>query len=118
MEADGRTHLQDGTNRGDAGDPFPGSSSNANFTATTTPGSLAYSGLETCVSLTGIAKSGASIKAKVSVSCPLHVPAPPKPATRKPAQAQAGDAQGSRHPQDPESEAGERKRASKKSARR
>ena len=84
IEADGRTHLKDGTNRGDAGDAFPGTSNNANFTATTTPNSLAYSGLETCVSLTGIVKSGASFKAKVSVSCPLHVaPPPPKPATRK-----------------------------------
>jgi len=45
--------------------------------STTTPNSLAYSGLETCVSLTSIIKSGASIKAKVSVSCPLHV-APPQ----------------------------------------
>ena len=83
IEADGRTHLKDGTNRGDAGDLFPGTSNNANFTATTTPNSLAYSGLETCVSLTSIVKSGASIKAKVSVSCPLHVAPPPKPATRK-----------------------------------
>ena len=83
IEADGRTHLKDGTNRGDAGDSFPGTSNNANFTATTTPNSLAYSGLETCVSLTSIVKSGDSIKAKVSVSCPLHVAPPPKPATRK-----------------------------------
>ena len=73
IEADGLTHLKDGTNRGDAGDPFPGTSNNANFTATTMPNSLAYSGLETCVSLTTIVKSGTSIKAKVSVSCPLHV---------------------------------------------
>ena len=77
IEADGRKHLEDGANRGDAGDPFPGTSNNANLTATTTPNSLAYSGLETCVSLTSIVKSGASIKAKVSVSCPLHV-APPQ----------------------------------------
>ena len=84
IEADGRTHLKDGTNRGDAGDAFPGTANNANFTATTTPNSLAYSGLETCVSLTGIAKSGTSMKAKVSVSCPLHVaPPPPAPKTRK-----------------------------------
>jgi immune inhibitor A len=84
IEADGRTHLKDGTNRGDGGDPFPGTANNANFTATTRPSSLAYSGLETCVSLTGIVKSGASIKTTVSVSCPLHVaPPPPAPATRK-----------------------------------
>jgi immune inhibitor A len=86
IEADGRTHLKDGTNRGDAGDVFPGTSNNANFTATTIPNSLSYSGLETCVSLTSMVKSGTSIKAKVSVSCPLHVappPLPPKPATRK-----------------------------------
>jgi len=84
IEADGRTHLEDGTNRGDAGDPFPGTANTINFTATTNPNSLAYSGLETCVALTGIVKSGASFKANVSVSCPLHV-APPGPAaaTRK-----------------------------------
>ncbi len=84
IEADGRTHLKDGTNRGDAGDSFPGTANAANFTATTTPNSLAYSGLETCVSLTGIVKSGTSMKAKVSVSCPLHVaPPPPAPSRRK-----------------------------------
>jgi immune inhibitor A len=84
MEADGREHLKEGANRGDAGDPFPGSSTNANFTATTKPCSLAYSGLETCVSLTGIVKSGASIKAKVAVSCPAPVaPAQPSRPARK-----------------------------------
>ena len=82
VEADGRTHLKDGTNRGDAGDPFPGSSNTANFTATTTPNSLAYSGLETCVALTGIVKAGASFKARVSVSCAVPV-APPLPEPRK-----------------------------------
>ena len=97
IEADGRTHLKDGTNRGDAGDAFPGTANNANFTATTTPNSLAYSGLETCVSLTSIVKSGTSIKAKVSVSCPLHVAPPPT----------AGDAEGDEHAQDEEDEADE-----------
>jgi immune inhibitor A len=83
IEADGRTHLKDGTNRGDAGDSFPGTANSTNFTATTVPNSLAYSGLETCVSLTGIVKSGTSIKAKVSVSCAPLVAPPPAPATRK-----------------------------------
>jgi immune inhibitor A len=84
MEADGRDHLKEAANRGDAGDVYPGSSHNVNFTATTTPNSLAYSGLETCVAVTAIAKSGASYTAKIAVSCPAP-PAPPGPArpTRK-----------------------------------
>ncbi len=35
-QADGSDHLFSGTNRGDAGDPFPGSSNNTNFDSTAT----------------------------------------------------------------------------------
>lgn len=85
VEADGRNHLKEGVNRGDPGDAYPGTATNLNFTATTTPSSLAYSGLETCVSVTGIARSGTSYTASLAVTCPMHVqpPPPPAPARRK-----------------------------------
>jgi len=84
MEADGRNQLEEAANRGDAGDVFPGTSHNASFTATTTPSSLAYSGLETCVAVTEIAKSGASYTARIAVSCPAPAtPARPVKKARK-----------------------------------
>ena len=39
IEADGRTDLNDNVNRGDAGDPFPGTNNNTKFDNTTNPAS-------------------------------------------------------------------------------
>lgn len=41
-EADGQNHLDNKTNKGDAGDPFPGSSSNVRFDDFTTPDAEYY----------------------------------------------------------------------------
>jgi immune inhibitor A len=68
-QADGRRDLELSRNRGDAGDPFPGSAGNTSFTAGTNPNSKSYSGADTCVSLTGISPSGPVMTATVSVSC-------------------------------------------------
>ena len=49
MQADGQRHLENNANRGDDGDPFPGSCGNASFTDTSTPNSKSYAGSNTCV---------------------------------------------------------------------
>ncbi|MFZ4797583.1 MAG: M6 family metalloprotease domain-containing protein [Bacteroidia bacterium] len=42
MQADGQRHLEKGTNRGDGGDLFPGTSNNRNFSGSTNPSSNFY----------------------------------------------------------------------------
>jgi len=42
MQADGLRHLEKKVNRGDAGDPFPGTTSNKNFTPFTNPSSALH----------------------------------------------------------------------------
>jgi immune inhibitor A len=69
MQADGQNHLGTGANRGDAGDPFPGSSGNATFNAASNPNSKAYGGGLTCVSVSAIGASGASMSARLAVKC-------------------------------------------------
>lgn len=69
MQADGRRDLELNHNRGDAGDPYPGSTANTSFSATSTPNSHSYAGVDTCVSVTGISVSGPSMTAQLTVSC-------------------------------------------------
>jgi immune inhibitor A len=68
-QADGDRDLENNANRGDGGDPFPGSSDNRAFTNTSTPNSKSYGGLNTCVSLTAISDSGPVMTAQVQVQC-------------------------------------------------
>jgi M6 family metalloprotease-like protein len=76
MEADGLNHLNLGTNRGDAGDPFPGTSNNTVFDDTTNPSSNLYcsSGIGFCdssgVSVSGISASGPTMTATMAVGPP------------------------------------------------
>ncbi|HVH34296.1 MAG TPA: M6 family metalloprotease domain-containing protein [Tahibacter sp.] len=69
VQADGRRDLELDRNRGDAGDPYPGSGGNTAFNATSTPNSNSYAGQPTCVSVTGISASGATMSATVQVHC-------------------------------------------------
>jgi len=70
-QADGLNQLGTGVNRGDAGDPFPGSSGNRTFNASSNPNSKSYGGVDTCVSVTNISASGPSMTARLAVSCKL-----------------------------------------------
>jgi immune inhibitor A len=90
MQADGKRDLELSHNRGDAGDCWPGSAGNADFSATSTPGSTAYSGAATCVAVTGISKAGATMTAKLQVKCPAKQAgtAAKKAAGKKPRPAQ------------------------------
>jgi immune inhibitor A len=69
MQADGSGDLESGTNRGDTGDPYPGSSNNKSFTNATTPSSKSYAGANTCVAVTNVSSSGATMTARLSVKC-------------------------------------------------
>ncbi len=68
-QADGQEHLESSANRGDAGDPFPGTADNRAFTTTSSPGSKSYGGLNTCVSVTAISDSAPVMTAHVTVTC-------------------------------------------------
>jgi immune inhibitor A len=74
VQADGARHLETRANRGDAGDPYPGSADNRTFNAGSTPSSKSYAGAGTCVAVTEISNPGSSMTARLSVRC-----APVKP---------------------------------------
>ena len=69
MQADGKRDMELDHNRGDAGDPYPGSSGNTTFNAMSTPNSNSYANQGTCVSVTGISASGPTMSAMVSIQC-------------------------------------------------
>ena len=67
VQADGDKDLEGNVNRGDAGDPFPGSTGNGSFTASTTPSSRSHAGVDTSVAVTDITVTGPTITANVRV---------------------------------------------------
>lgn len=69
MQADGKRDLELNNNRGDAGDAWPGTSNNANFTASSTPNSKSYAGQATCVAVTGISPSAPTMNANLQCKC-------------------------------------------------
>lgn len=68
-QADGNGHLEAGTNRGDAGDCWPGSSNNTTFDKNSTPNSKSYSDADTCVAVRNISTSGATMTADFEIQC-------------------------------------------------
>lgn len=68
-QADGARGLENNTNRGDGGDPYPGSADNRSFTRTSTPSSQSYGSVDTCVSVTAISDPGPVMTANVTVRC-------------------------------------------------
>ena len=69
VQADGRRDMELDRNRGDAGDPYPGSAGNTSFNVNSNPNSKSYVGQDTCVSVNGISASGATMTATVGVHC-------------------------------------------------
>lgn len=61
-QADGKEDLENGTNNGDSGDPFPGSSSNSSFTGSTQPNSNTRNGAPSGLEVTRISFSGGQAK--------------------------------------------------------
>jgi immune inhibitor A len=69
VQADHLRDMELDRNRGDAGDPYPGATGNTSFTGSSSPSSNSYANQATCVSVTQISASGATMTAKVAVSC-------------------------------------------------
>lgn len=75
MQADGKRDMELNHNRGDAGDCWPGSANNGNFTGTSTPNSKSYSGAATCVQVTGIPAAAPVMNVHMQVKCGVVKPA-------------------------------------------
>lgn len=73
-EADGLNHLDSGSNSGDAGDVYPGSSNSREFTGGSTPNSRWYDGRSTGCRVTDISDSGRIMTA--DLGCPYAVTHP------------------------------------------
>jgi immune inhibitor A len=69
-QADGNRDLELDVNGGDAGDPFPGSTNNRAWTMTTHPESSSwYQCTDTCIGVSAISNSMATMMADLKVSC-------------------------------------------------
>lgn len=66
LQADGDADLEKGLNRGDAGDPFPGSSSNRFLDNSTSPGTTSYYNGVTHVAIHNISDSTAMMTFEIS----------------------------------------------------
>ncbi len=67
IQADARRDLELSRNRGDDGDPFPGSRGNTALGSTTRPSTRSRSGVDTRVALTNVSPSGPVMTAQVDV---------------------------------------------------
>jgi immune inhibitor A len=82
MQADGKRDMEHNTNRGDAGDAYPGGSNNKTFNATSNPNSKSYGNVDSGVAVTAIGPNGPTIAVQVKVKSAGPVPKP-KPVGRK-----------------------------------
>lgn len=64
-EADGRDDLDYARNRGDSGDPFPGSGNNNFFSRTSAPNSLGYDGITSKIAVKNIHREGLEMRADI-----------------------------------------------------
>ena len=69
-QADGVLHLENKSNQGDSGDPFPGTTVNRSFTMLTDPESSSYyTSAASCIGVTNISNSLPTMTADLQVSC-------------------------------------------------
>lgn len=73
VQADGLWDLNRGRNRGDAGDPYPGSTNNTRFDAASNPNSNDYNNQPTYVSVRNIRLSGQNILATLDIGTQPYV---------------------------------------------
>src|SRR4030067_528681 len=70
-QADGALDLENKSDRGDSGDPFPGTSVKRNFTMLTDPESSSYySSADSCIGVTNLSNSSSPTTADLQVLCP------------------------------------------------
>jgi immune inhibitor A len=69
VQADNLRDMEMDRNRGDVGDPYPGSAGNTSFTGSSSPNSNSYADQATCVSVTQISAPAPTMTAKVAVTC-------------------------------------------------
>ncbi|HLG93878.1 MAG TPA: M6 family metalloprotease domain-containing protein, partial [candidate division Zixibacteria bacterium] len=73
VQADNLWQLEQNQNSGNSGDPFPGSTVNRNFNASTVPNSDGYGGTGSLVQVTNISNSAGTMTADFSVQVPTDV---------------------------------------------
>lgn len=81
-EADGANHLDEMENRGDGGDPFPGSNNNITFNTASNPNSRLYDDSSSGISITNISLGCADMKSTTFTTVPapdLNVSITPDP---------------------------------------
>lgn len=74
VQADNLFDLERNADRGDAGDPFPGTTGRTSFAAATTPSSNLWSGAASDASITSISASAMVMTATLSYSAPTSPP--------------------------------------------
>ena len=67
-QADGLRYLDLGYNRGDTGDPYPGSSNNSTFDKDSSPSSTLNNGSDSTVALSNITRSGNNITVNLEIT--------------------------------------------------
>lgn len=70
LQADGKRELERSVNRGDGGDPFPGSANTTSLSASTEPSSRSYAGADTFVSLANISPPSGRMQVDATVRQP------------------------------------------------
>ncbi|MCI0404499.1 MAG: M6 family metalloprotease domain-containing protein [candidate division Zixibacteria bacterium] len=73
VQADNLFQLEKNQNGGNSGDPYPGSTVNRNFDASTAPNSNGYAGAGSLVQVTNISNSGGTMTADFTVQVPTDV---------------------------------------------
>jgi immune inhibitor A len=73
LQADGLREMELNHNRGDAGDPYPGSTNNIKFDNASSPSSKSYAGSSTCISVKNISASASVMHADLAVKCVIKV---------------------------------------------
>ena len=73
VQADSLWDMEHNLDRGDTGDPYPGSSSNTTFNSISSPTSYAYTGGATSVAVTNISSSSSTMTADMSVGVPQFI---------------------------------------------
>ncbi len=72
LQADGNRDLEDGSNRGDSGDPFPGSSNKRRLDDSTSPNTASYYNGVTHIALSNISDSSNSMSFDLSTLIDAH----------------------------------------------